>query len=74
MLSAYQFLHVAGCLLGRVDPASLLSLRHPSSQFIVFLQDRLLGRRAQLSEDGLAGAGGGGSLAVNIDNPPVSDI
>ena len=66
VLSSHQFLHVAGRLLGRVDPSSLLTLRHPPPQLVVFLQDGRLGVRAQLSEDRLAGAGGGGSLAVNI--------
>ena len=33
----------------------------------MFVQDGLLGGSAQLSEDGLAAAGGGGSLAVNIN-------
>ena len=63
---SYQFPHVAGWRLGRVDPPSLLSLGHSPSQCVVFLQDGLLGLRAQLSEDRLAGAGGGGSLVVNI--------
>ena len=73
LLITYQFPHVAGWRLWRVDPSHLLTLGHPASQCVVFLQDRILGRRAQLSEDCLVGAGGRGSLVVNI-NIPVSDI
>merc|ERR1719400_739427 len=57
----HQFLHVGGCLLGRVDPARLLPLGHPPPQLVVFRQDGVLGSRAQLSEDCLGGAGAGGS-------------
>ena len=66
MYSSYQFLHVGGSRLGRVDPARLLPLGHPPPQLVVFRQDGVLGSRAQLAEDCLGGAGAGGSLGENI--------
>ena len=49
-----------------MDDGRLLTLGHPPSQLVVFGQDGILGRRAQLSEDCLGGAGAGGSLLENM--------
>ena len=57
----YQFLHVAGSWLGRIDPSRLLAPGHPPSVLVVPLQDGLLSLTAQLPEDCLAGAGGRGA-------------
>ena len=64
----HQLPHVGGLGLGRVDAPGLLPLGHAPPELVVPVQDRSLGRRAQLAEGGLGGALGRGALAWQQGN------